>query len=100
MLDHSFTLQAILDLKNSVAQLSTKTDRLIEDVREHKTEITGISRKINLFLGGAVAVGAVAGIMLTIAMQIPWARLFEPRNPQATGVRALEQPPPSPPPKQ
>lgn len=86
-------------MQNTLGQLTTKVDRLIDDVRGHGRDLVGISQKINLFLGGAAVVGVVAGVMLTITMQIPWGRLFEPRNPEASGVRAIEQPAPQPQPQ-
>lgn len=81
MLDHSFTLQAVMELQKSVGELTVKVDRLIQDVGGHGTELRGITQKINLFLGGAAVVGVIAGVMLTIALQIPWGRLFEQRTP-------------------
>jgi hypothetical protein len=42
MLDHSFTLQAVMELQKSVAELGTKTDRLIKDVEGQGTKIDAV----------------------------------------------------------
>lgn len=39
MMDHSFTLQAIMDLKGTVSALATKADRLIADVAKQGDKI-------------------------------------------------------------
>ena len=48
MLDHSFTLQAIMDLKGTVASLGTKVDRLITDVGKQGEKIEAVHHQISL----------------------------------------------------
>jgi len=74
--------------------MSAKVDRLVDDVKTHGGEISGISKKINLFLGGAAVVGVVAGVMLTVALQVPWSRLFTDPKPSAPIITAPTTPPP------
>jgi len=74
---HDFTLQAVMELQKSVGSMSAKIDRVIEDVKDHGAELTGISRKINFFLGGATVVGAIAGIVITIVVS-NWDSIFPP----------------------
>jgi hypothetical protein len=67
MLDHSFTLQAIMELQKSVAELATKTDRLIRDVDGHGNKIDGVRHQISFVKGalwvlGGLIVVATSGV--------------------------------------
>jgi hypothetical protein len=64
MLDHSFTLQAVMELQKSVAQLVTKTDRLISDVSDQGTKIDGIRNQIS-FVKGALWV--IGGLLIVVS---------------------------------
>lgn len=57
MIDHSFTLQAVMELQKSVAELAAKTDRLIKDVGEQGTKISGIQSTIGFVRGAAWVIG-------------------------------------------
>jgi hypothetical protein len=61
MLDHSFTLQAIMELQKSVAELAIKTERLIADVERQGLKIEGISPQIS-FVKGALWV--ISGLIV------------------------------------
>ena len=39
MLDHSFTLQAVMEVQKLIAEVGIKTDRLIKDVETHGGKI-------------------------------------------------------------
>ena len=66
MIDHSFTLQAIMELQKSVSQLATKTDRLISDVESHGTKIDDVRGKIR-FVQGALW---VIGVTVTVGIAV------------------------------
>ena len=51
MLDHSFTLQAIMDLHKSVTELSTKTERLITDVEKQASKVEEVRHQISFVRG-------------------------------------------------
>src|SRR5207253_10278462 len=51
MLDHSFTLQAVMDLKGTVSSLGTKVDRLIDDVGKQGDKIDTIRNQISFVKG-------------------------------------------------
>ena len=89
---HDFTLQCVVELQKSVGAMGAKIDRLVTDVGDHGKEISGISKKINLFLGGAAVLGAVAGVILTIALQLPWSRLFPEQRQTGSAGSAASQP--------
>lgn len=63
MLDHSFTLQAIMDLTKSVGELTAKTDRLIGDVKGQSDKLDEVRHKIT-FVRGAVWV--IGGFLLLL----------------------------------
>jgi hypothetical protein len=57
MLDHSFTLQAVMELQKSVAELATKTGRLIEDVGKHGDKIDGLRHQVTFVKGALWVIG-------------------------------------------
>jgi hypothetical protein len=73
MVDHSFTLQAVMELQKSVAELATKTDRLIKDVEGQGTKIDAVRHQISFVkgavwvIGGILAMGVAA---ITIYMRV------------------------------
>jgi hypothetical protein len=72
MLDHSFTLQSILDLHRSVERIATKTDRLIDDVKGHGTKIDELRMTIARWTG----VILLAAILLPIIAKFAIDRWF------------------------
>ena len=64
MIDHSFTLQAIMELQRSVAELATKTDRLVKDVESQSGKLDAVRHQI------AYARGAfwIAAAVVTMAV--------------------------------
>lgn len=73
MLDHSFTLQAIMDLKGTVASLATKIDRLIDDVSKHGEKIDTVRNQISFVKGALWVIGgllALATVTLTLYSKI------------------------------
>ena len=67
MMDHSFTLQAIMDLKGTVATLVTKTDRLIDDVSKQGNKIDTVQHQISFVKGAMWIIGALVTVV-TIAL--------------------------------
>ena len=59
MIDHSFTLQAIMELQKSLAQLATKVDRLVEDVKTHGQKIDDVQSKISFVKGAVWVIGTI-----------------------------------------
>lgn len=59
MLDHSFTLQAIMELKGSFGVLLTKTDRLISDVKDQGEKIDQLRHQVTFVRGALWVVGAI-----------------------------------------
>jgi hypothetical protein len=66
MLDHSFTLQAVLDLAKSVAQLGAKTDRLIQDVESQGKKLDGISHQVSFVKGALWVLGALFALVALV----------------------------------
>src|ERR1700747_875201 len=67
MMDHSFTLQAIMDLKGTVSSLATKVDRLIEDVGKQGPKIDAVQHQISFVRGAIWVIGGLLGIALAAA---------------------------------
>ena len=65
MLDHSFTLQAIMDLKGTVASLATKVDRLIDDTSKHGDKIDAIRQQISFVKGALWVIGGLMTLAIT-----------------------------------
>lgn len=59
--DHSFVLQAIMELHKSVGELSAKTDRLIRDVETQGKDIDRIRMQLR---GVAGAIGIIIALLL------------------------------------
>ena len=72
MMDHSFTLQAIMDLKGTVSTLVAKTDRLIDDVSKQGNKIDTVQHQIS-FVRGAVW---VIGALVTVVTMLGGAALY------------------------
>ena len=73
MLDHSFTLQAIIDLKGAVSSLTTKVDRLIDDVGKQGDKIDTVRNQTSFVRGAMWVIGglmalAMAGTVLYLRL--------------------------------
>ena len=64
MLDHSFTLQAIMDLKGTVASYGTKIDRLIEDVGKNGDKLDTVRNQISFVKGAMWVIGGLLVLVL------------------------------------
>lgn len=64
--DHSFVLQAIMDLQKTVGSLTSKVDRLIDDVSSHGNKIDRL--RLTLAWAGGIAVAVM--FFLSIAARI------------------------------
>jgi hypothetical protein len=65
MLDHSFTLQTIMDVQKAIGELTAKTDRLISDVASHGTKVDGIGHQISFVKGALWVIGALVILATT-----------------------------------
>jgi hypothetical protein len=73
MVDHSFTLQAVMELQKSVAELATKTDRLIKDVEGQGTKIDAVRHQISFVKGAVSVIGGILAMgvaAITIYMRV------------------------------
>jgi hypothetical protein len=68
---HDFTLQAVMEMKESVGQLSAKTDRLIADVKSQGDKVDAIRTKLTLVAGGAAVIGFLFAAILAFAKLLP-----------------------------
>lgn len=77
MLDHSFTLQAVMELQKSVAGLVTKTDRLIKDVEDQDLKIDNVLHQISFVKGALWVIGGLITFgMLVLTGFTVYFRLF------------------------
>jgi hypothetical protein len=68
---HDFTLQAVMEMKESIGQLSAKTDRLIADVKSQGDKIETIRTKMTLVTGGSLVIGFLFALILALAKLLP-----------------------------
>jgi hypothetical protein len=71
MVDHSFTLQAVMELQKSVAELAIKTDRLIKDVEGQGTKIDAVRHQISFVKGAIWVIGAIVALAITAITVYP-----------------------------
>jgi hypothetical protein len=65
--DHSFTLQAILQMQTTLGGLSTKVERLISDVAGAGTKLDTVCHQVTFVKGALWVIGgviALAGILV------------------------------------
>lgn len=63
MMDHSFTLQAIMDLKGSVSSLATSVERLIADVKTQGEKMDIVRHQISFVRGIMWVIGALVTLV-------------------------------------
>lgn len=80
--DHSFTLQAVMELQKTVAVLGEKIDRMTTDVSGISASVEATNDKLDklkhwqtIVTGGALAVAALAGIIWSVVTFVPWDRI-------------------------
>ena len=76
--NHDFTLQAVMEMKESIGQLSAKTDRLVADVKSQGEKVDAIRTKMTLVTGGAMVIGFFIALILAIAKLLP-TEMFVPK---------------------
>jgi hypothetical protein len=77
MLDHSFTLQAVMELQKSVAELSTKTERLIRDVENQVAKIDEVRHQISFVRGAVWVIGGLSALLVLASAGVAlYARLI------------------------
>jgi hypothetical protein len=69
MLDHSFTLQAVMDLKARFGAIEAKTDRLIVDVASQSGKIDEVRHQVS-FVKGAIWVGGIAIVAISTILSL------------------------------
>ena len=80
--DHSFTLQAIMEMQKTLGSLDAKVGGISGDIAGFKTQMEGFSDKIDkirhwqsVVSGGAIVVAAIAVIIWSIITFVPWERV-------------------------
>ena len=93
--DHSWTLQAVMDMQRSVGVLCEKVDRLSSDINSLDGRIEVFGDKLDkvrhwqsVVTGGAVVVGAIATIVWSIVTFVPWGRVHIDAAPQISMSKA------------
>ena len=67
MIDHSFTLQAIMELQKSLSEIAAKTDRLIANVEKHSVKLDAVRHQITFVRGEVWVFGAMITLLLAVA---------------------------------
>ena len=80
--DHSWTLQAVMEMNKTVGILVEKVDRLSADISTLDTKIEGFGGKLEkvrhwqtMATTAAIVIGGVAGLIWTIITFVPWDRV-------------------------
>ena len=68
MIDHSFTLQAIMELQKSLSEIGAKTDRLIKDVESQTFKLDAVRHQVTFAKGAIWIVAAGLGLAITLAL--------------------------------
>jgi hypothetical protein len=68
---HDFTLQAVMEMKESVGQLSAKTDRLIADVKSQGDKVDAIRTKLTFVMGGVAVISFIFTVILALTKLLP-----------------------------
>lgn len=92
--DHSFTLQAVMELQKTVAVLGEKIDRMSADTRAIESKVDGVEGKVDKLshwqsrlLGGAAVLVVVITILWTVVNLVPWDRIkIEPKVASTTAA--------------
>jgi len=88
---HDFQLQAVMELKATVAVLAEKIDRLGVDVKGIDGKLDGLNNKITglatwqaRMITAAVVIAAIVGLLWTVAQVVPWSRIHLDPTPEAS----------------
>ncbi|MCG8691154.1 MAG: hypothetical protein MI806_08085 [Minwuiales bacterium] len=71
--DHSFTLQAIMEIQRAVGELKSSVDSLAEDQREQRKSLD----KIRYFLGAATAAAAIVGAFILYILDKEYDKIID-----------------------
>jgi hypothetical protein len=55
MLDHSFTLQAVMEMQKTLGELGVKIDRAIDDIKSQVAKVDEIRHQASFIKGGLAA---------------------------------------------
>lgn len=61
--DHSFTLQAVMEMQKSIGEMKASIDNLSASVQGIKSKVDDLVSWKNRILGGAIALGVVCSII-------------------------------------
>ncbi|ARR55367.1 hypothetical protein HY78_18935 [Rhizorhabdus wittichii DC-6] len=95
LFDHSWTLQAVMEMQKSIGEMSGKLDRLHTDIDRLGTRIEANCDSVDklkhwqsLVTGGAIVVGVLVAAVWSIITFVPWNRVHFDSAPTAEGSRA------------
>lgn len=66
---HSWILQAVMEMRGSIGQLTEAVNTLTTHSKEQKTKLDSISHRI---YAGAVVLGIIVAALLLVLNKIPW----------------------------
>lgn len=80
--DHSFTLQAVMEMNKSLGVLGEKVERLSGDISSLDKRIDGFGEKLEkvrhwqtMATTAIVVIGGIAGLIWTLITFVPWDRV-------------------------
>lgn len=91
--DHSFTLQAIMEMNKTLGVLSAKVENLGGTISSLDARVEGFADKLDkvrhwqsVVSGGAIVIAAIAAIIWAVITFIPWDRVRIEAKPTAQQV--------------
>ncbi|MFZ6801954.1 hypothetical protein [Undibacterium sp. Di24W] len=90
--DHSFTLQAIMEMQKTLGELNSKFENLNSSVNSTKSKVEDLVTWKNKILGGAIALGIIGtllGFLITKGWDYVSIKQPEPKNQQQNITQPL-----------
>lgn len=101
--DHSFTLQAVMEMKRDLGVLIERIDRMRDDVSAMgvkvdatASKVDGINLKLAWLAGICAGITAIVLIVWAVVTQVPWDRVVASRDTAAPAQRERPSQPPAP----
>ena len=87
--DHSFTLQAVIEMQKTLGELTSNIQALTKSVESNKSKVDDLVQWKNMILGGAITIGAIV-TMLAFGIAKTWDYISI-KPPSAKNSQSIEQ---------
>lgn len=88
--DHSFTLQAVMEMRQSIGELKSSIDNMNTTVQSTKTKVEDLVNWKNRILGGAIVLGILGTVLgFLISKFSDYVTISQPTKPAITQPATL-----------